>query len=145
MKKLLLIALMIVFYSKGIAYSVVFTVPGYGVTKTTELITGKATKNYTQKSRKQTQFALDRNSMNESAQPFIIKTSPQNVTVLDKNNKIIHNYRVVKSWIDQAGPERVYDLVDENKTECSLTDYVDINKHHYLSFRYKKVLETYKN
>lgn len=110
---------------------------------TNRLATGIATISYSHKNRAKTQFAIDQNSKKEEKKEMVIKLSSRKIVVADKDNKVIHDYVIEKSWIDKSGPETVYNLSDKDKIECSLTDYVDIDKHHYLSFRYKKVLETY--
>jgi|ERR1035437_3064108 hypothetical protein len=118
---------------------------GFSVTKTNKLMTAPATAKYTHKNRNKTQFALDKNSRQEKDEIFLIKISDNKVIISDENNKIIHEFLIEKTWIDKAGPSTVYNLIDDNNVECSLDHYIDINKHNYFAFRYKKILETYSN
>lgn len=116
---------------------------GFIVTRTDKLITGKATIAYTNKNRDKSQFALDISTKKEEQKDFLIKTSDRKILITDIDNKIIREYQIEKKWIKKSGPETVYDLIDSNKVECSLTHYIDIEKHHYFSFRFENVLETY--
>ncbi|MCR8560471.1 hypothetical protein KXD93_22645 [Mucilaginibacter sp. BJC16-A38] len=116
---------------------------GYIITRTDKLITGKATIAYTHTNRKESQFALDINSRAEQQKDFLIKTSDKKVIISDIDNKIIREYQIDKQWVNKSGPETVYDLRDGNNIDCSLTHYIDIEKHHHFSFRFENVLETY--
>ena len=144
-KNLILIAALFIFcYCNCISQNAVAQTD-FTVTKTNKLTTANAKVFYTKSDRKHSEFALDRSSRKTEDKNFIVKVSKSKIIVLDNSNHVIHDYNVSKSWVDKSGPQMVYDLIDANKTECSLTDYVDIEHHHYFSFRYKKALETYSN
>lgn len=143
-KSILIATLFILYCCSGISKNA-FAQTDFAVTKTNKLTTANAKVFYTKSNRKHSQFALDLSSKKDETKNFIVKVSKSKIIVLDNNNHIVHEYSVSKSWLDKSGPQTVYDLIDANKTECSLTDYVDIQHHHYFSFRYKKILETYSN
>ncbi|MGN6394819.1 MAG: hypothetical protein ACTHMI_04610 [Mucilaginibacter sp.] len=118
---------------------------GYTVITTTKLTTAKATKQFKAKDRNNTQFALDRNSMQEKEENFKIKLSDSRVLVCDMNDRIMKDLSVIKKWVDKSGPSTVYDLKDKNDVEYSLDHYIDIEKKDFLAFRFSKSLETYTN
>lgn len=116
---------------------------GYTIIKTNKLVTANATKPYSTKSRKATQFALDKNSRQEKAENFIIKISDKKVLVCDANNKTLKDLSIIKQWTDKSGPSTVYDLKDGSGVEYSLDHYIDYQKKNFLSFRFSNSLETY--
>ena len=116
---------------------------GYTVIKTSKLITANATKSYSTKNRKATQFALDKDSRQEKAQNFIIKISDKKVLVCNDNNNILKDLSIIKQWTDKSGPSTVYDLKDKNGVEYSLDHYIDYQKKNFIGFRFGNSLETY--
>ncbi len=116
---------------------------GYTVIKTSKLITANATKAYSTKNRKATQFALDKDSRQEKAANFIIKISDKKVLVCNDNNNILKDLSIIKQWTDKSGPSTVYDLKDKNGVEYSLDHYIDYQKKNFIGFRFSNSLETY--
>ena len=116
---------------------------GYTVIKTNKLITANATKPYSTKNRKATQFALDKNSRQEKSENFIIKISDKKVLICDANNNILKELNIIKQWTDKSGPSTVYDLKDNKGIEYSLDHYVDYRTKNFLGFRFSNSLETY--
>lgn len=118
---------------------------GYTIIKTNKLFTASATKPYSTKNRKATQFALDKDSRQEKTENFIIKISDKAILVCDVNNNILKDLSIIKQWIDKSGPSTVYDLRDKNGVEYSLDHYIDYQKKNFLGFRFSNSLETYSN
>ena len=116
---------------------------GYNVIKTTTLITANATKSYSTKNRKATQFALDKGSRQESSKNFIIKISDKKVLICDTNYNVLKDLSIIKQWTDKSGPSTVFDLKDSTGVEYSLDYYVDYQKKSFLGFRFSNSLETY--
>ena len=116
---------------------------GYTVIATNKLITANATKPYSTKNRKATQFALDKKSRQEKAENFVIKISDKKVLICDADNKILKDLSILKQWSDKSGPSTVYDLKDGNGVEYSLDHYIDYQKKNFLGFRFSNSLETY--
>jgi hypothetical protein len=116
---------------------------GYTVIKTDKLITANATKPYSTKNREATQFALDKNSLQEKMENFIIKISDKKTLVCDINNNILKDLSIIKQWTDKSGPSTVYDLKDKNGVEYSLDHYINYQKKNFLGLRFSNSLETY--
>lgn len=116
---------------------------GYTIIKTSKLMTAKATKPYSTKNRKGTQFALDKSSRQEKSADFVIKISDKEVLICDDNNNIVKELTIVKQWTDESGPSTVYDLKDKNGVEYSLDHYTDYQKKKFLALRFSNSLETY--
>lgn len=122
--------------------SIIVQDSGFVVIKTNKLLTAKATKLYSTKNRKSTQFAIDEKSRIETSVNNIIKISDKEVIICDNNNVKQSILSIQKKWIDEKGPSTVYDLIDQNKVEYSLDHFVYENNH-YLRFRFKDSLKTY--
>ncbi len=118
---------------------------GFEIIKTTKLITGNATKEYSTKERKLTQFALDQQSRKETEAIYIIKISDSKVLICDSMEHVLKSLSVVKKWTDKSGPSTVYDLTDGNRIQYSLDYYIDYQKKDFLAFRFSKTLQTYTN
>lgn len=116
---------------------------GYIIIQTSKIITANATKPYSTKNRKETQFALDKNSRQEKPASFTIKIFDKKVLICDANNNILKELTITKQWTDKSGPSTVYDLKDKNGIEYSLDHYVDYQKKNFLGFRFGNSLETY--
>lgn len=115
---------------------------GFVVIETNKFLTAKATKLYSTKNRKSTQFAIDEKSIIETPKRHIIKISEKEVIICDKNNIKLSIFSIQKKWIDKTGPSTVYDLIDQNKIEYSL-DHFTYENDHYIRFRFKDSLKTY--
>jgi|UniRef100_UPI00404A9A72 hypothetical protein len=116
---------------------------GYNVIKTNQLITANATKSYSTKNRKTTQFALDKNSRQEKSENFVIKISDKKILICDEKNNVLKELAVTKKWTDKSGPSTVYDLTDNKGIDYSLDHYIDYQKKNFLGFRFSKSLATY--
>jgi len=115
----------------------------YTVIRTSKLTTGKATKTYSTKDRKATQFALDLSSEQDKKESFIIKLSNNKVLICNSSNKVLKELKVIKHWTDESGPSTVYDLKDKDGVNYSLDHLIDYQKKNFLAFRFAKSLETY--
>lgn len=122
--------------------SIIVQDSGFVVIKTNKLFTIKATKLYSTKNRKTTQFGYDEKSSIETSVNNIIKISDKEIIICDNNNVKQSILSIQKKWIDEIGPSTVYDLIDLNKVEYSLDHFVYKNNH-YLRFRFKDSLKTY--
>lgn len=116
---------------------------GYVIIQTSKIITANATKPYSTKNRKGTQFALDKNSRQEKPASFTIKISDKKVLICDANNNILKELTITKQWTEKSGPSTIYDLKNKNGIEYSLDHYVDYQKKNFLGFRFGNSLETY--
>jgi hypothetical protein len=118
---------------------------GFTVISTTKFITASATKKFSLKNRKATQFALDIKSRVEKSENFKIKISEKKIIISDLKDSVYKELFVIKQWTDKSGPSTVFDLKDKNGIEYSLDHYVDYNNKNYLGLRHEKSLETYTN
>jgi hypothetical protein len=118
---------------------------GFKVINTTKVFSAIATKKFSSKNRKLTQFAFVKNSRAERLEKFKIKISDNKIILLDSNDKILKNLKVIKMWTDKSGPSTVYDLIDDEGNEYSLDYQISYNQKDYLAFRFGKVLECYSN
>lgn len=118
----------------------------YEIVKTTSYTNGLSQRDFKKEDREGTQFNIDKKTIVETTKSYTIKISDKEVLIYDELDSLKHKYLIQKRWIDKSGPSDVFDLTD-GSIEGSLEHYISksTDGKHYLSFRFKKVLENYSN